>query len=151
MTAGDFCTKPLQGDNMGEVRKPDIRFKNPPALSPPTGYTHVVEVSRGRTVYIAGQVSRDTAGNLVGAGDFAVQTRQVMENLTIALASVGATFENVVKITTYVTDMSHIRALREIRAEYFGQNPPANTLVQVVQLAQPELMIEIEAIAILAE
>jgi enamine deaminase RidA (YjgF/YER057c/UK114 family) len=136
---------------MGEGRKPDIRFKNPPALSAPTGYTHVVEVSRGRTVYIAGQVSRDTTGNLVGAGDFAVQTRQVMENLTIALASVGATFENVVKITTYVTDMSHIRVLREIRAEYFGQNPPANTLVQVVQLAQPELMIEIEAIAILPE
>ena len=134
-----------------QARPPDVRYTNPPALSPPTGYTHVVEVNRGRTVYIAGQIAFDKSGSVVGAGDFRVQTRQVLENLKAALAAAGATFDNVVNINTYVTDMSQIQVLREVRAEYFGTNPPASTLVQVVQLARPELMIEIEAIAVVPE
>jgi len=134
-----------------QARRPDVRYINPPALSTPTGYTHVVEVNRGRTVYISGQIAFDRSGNIVGAGDFAAQTRQVLENLKAALAAAGATFDNVVKINTYVTDLSQIQALREIRAQYFGRNPPASTLVQVVRLARPELMIEIEAIAVVPE
>jgi len=74
-----------------------------------------------------------------------------MENLKTALATAGATFDNVVKVNTYVTDMSQIQALREIRAAYFGANPPASTLVQVVALARPDLMVEIEAIAVVPE
>ena len=132
-------------------REPSVRYTNPASLSTPTGYTHVVEANRGRTVYIAGQVALDRSGNVAGAGDFKIQMRQVLENLRAALAAAGATFGNVVKVTTYVTDMSHIHALREIRAEYFGTNPPANTLVQVVQLARPEFMIEIEAIAVVPD
>ena len=128
-----------------------IRHTNPPELSKPTGYTHVVEVNRGKTVYIAGQVAFDASGGVVGKQDFAAQARQVMENLKAALASVGATFENVVKVNTYVTDMSQIQALREIRTSYFGANPPASTLVQVVALARADLMIEIEAIAVVPE
>src|SRR5262245_55704877 len=128
-----------------------FRHTNPPTLSKPTGYTHVVEVNRGKTVYIAGQVAFDTTGAVVGKQDFIAQTRQVMENLKAALASAGATFENIVKVNTYVTDMSQIQALREIRTSYFGANPPASTLVQVVALARPELMIEIEAIAVVPE
>ena len=128
-----------------------FRHLNPPALSKPTGYTHIVEVQRGRTVYIAGQVAFDASGALVGKGDFKAQARQVMENLKAALAAANATFDNVVKVTTYVTDMSQIQALREIRAGYFGTNPPASTLVQVVALAMPDLMVEIEAIAVVPE
>jgi len=128
-----------------------FRHTNPPTLSTPTGYTHVVEVNRGRTVYISGQVALDRAGNVAGVGDFKAQTRQVLENLKAALSAAGATFENVVKINTYVTDISQIQALRAIRGEYFGTNPPASTLVQVVQLALPELMIEIEAIAVVPD
>ena len=128
-----------------------FRRLNPPALSKPTGYTHIVEVQRGRTVYIAGQVAFDASGALVGKGDFKAQARQVMENLKAALAAANATFDNVVKVNTYVTDMSQIQALREIRAGYFGTNPPASTLVQVVALAMPDLMIEIEAIAVVPE
>jgi enamine deaminase RidA (YjgF/YER057c/UK114 family) len=131
------------------MANPNVRYLNPPALSTPTGYTHVVEVHRGRTVYIAGQVSFDQSGNVVGAGDFKAQARQAMENVRLALASVGATFADVVKITTFVTDISHLQALRQIRSEYFGPNPPASTLVQVVRLAAPELMVEVEAIAVL--
>jgi len=128
-----------------------FRHTNPPTLSKPTGYTHVVEINRGKTVYIAGQVAFDATGAVVGKQDFIAQTRQVMENLKAALASAGATFENVVKVNTYVTDMSQIQALREIRSSYFGANPPASTLVQVVALARPELMIEVEAIAVVPE
>src|SRR5688500_27345 len=73
-----------------QTRRPDVRFTNPPTLSTPTGYTHVVEVNRGRTVYIAGQIAFDKSGNIVGAGDFKAQTRQVFENLKAALAVAGA-------------------------------------------------------------
>jgi reactive intermediate/imine deaminase len=128
-----------------------VRYLNPETLSAPTGYTHVVEVHGGRTVYISGQVPFDKAGNVVGAGNFAVQTTQVFENLKLALASVGATFDNVVKSNMYVTDMSNIQTLREIRVKYYGENAPASTLVQIGKLARPEFMIEIEIIAVLPD
>jgi reactive intermediate/imine deaminase len=127
------------------------RFLNPEALSAPPGYTHVVEVRRGRTIYISGQVPLDTSGNIVGAGDFAAQTRQVFENLKAALASVGATFDNVVKNNMYLTDMGNIQTLREIRLQYYGKNAPASTLVEISRLARPEFMIEIELIAVLPD
>ena len=125
-----------------------VRFLNPQALSAPTGYSHVAEVSSGRTIYIAGQVPFDKSGAVVGKGDFAAQATQVFENLKLALAAVGATFDNVVKVNTYVTDMSQIQTLREIRAKYYGKNAPASTLVEITKLANPDLMIEIEAIAV---
>jgi enamine deaminase RidA (YjgF/YER057c/UK114 family) len=128
-----------------------VRYLNPETLSAPTGYTHVVEARGGRTVYISGQVSFDKAGNVVGVGNFAAQTTQVFENLKLALTSVGATFDNVVKTNMYVTDMSNIQALREIRLKYYGKNAPASTLVQIGKLARPEFMIEIEVIAVLPD
>jgi enamine deaminase RidA (YjgF/YER057c/UK114 family) len=128
-----------------------VRYLNPETLSAPTGYTHVVEVRGGRTVYISGQVSFDKAGNVVGVGNFAAQTTQVFENLKLALNSVGATFDNVVKTNMYVTDMSNIQALREIRLKYYGKNAPASTLVQIGKLARPEFMVEIEVIAVLPD
>src|ERR1700739_3197340 len=99
---------------------PDVQYLNPPTLSVPTGYTHVVQVHGGRTVYIAGQVALDKSGNVVGKGDFSAQATQVFENLRAALAAAGATFDNVVKVTTFVTDMSYIAALRTIRSKYYG-------------------------------
>ena len=128
-----------------------VRYLNPQTLSMPTGYTHVVEINSGRTIYIAGQVALDRAGNVVGKGDFAAQANQVFENLKLALAAVGASFDNVVKINTYVTDMAQIQTLRDIRTRYYSNNAPASTLVQVEKLAREELMIEIEAIAVVPE
>jgi reactive intermediate/imine deaminase len=122
---------------------------NPTTLSTPTGYSHVVEATGGRTIYIAGQVALDKSGNIVGKGDFALQTVQVFENLKLALAAAGATFDDVVKLNTYVTDMSQVQVLRDIRARYYGKNAPASTLVQIEKLARDELMIEIEAIAVI--
>lgn len=129
----------------------NVQYLNPPELSTPTGYTHLVQVRGGRTIYIAGQVAFDQSGNIVGKGDFAAQTTQVFENLKAALAAVDASFDNLVKVTTFVTDMSQMQTLRSIRAKYYGKNAPASTLVQIMKLANDDLMIEIEAIAVVPE
>lgn len=125
-----------------------MRHMNPPDLSEPTGYTHVVDATAGRTVYVSGQISVDPDGRVVGDGDFERQTRQVFDNLELALRAADAGLNHVVKITVFVTDVGQIQKFREIRAGVFTGPPPASTLVQVVQLARPEWLIEIEAIAV---
>jgi enamine deaminase RidA (YjgF/YER057c/UK114 family) len=127
---------------------PGPRYINPPGLTRPSGYTHVVVSSDGRTVYIAGQVAFDSVGQVVGLGDFRAQAAQVFSNLGRALASVGATFGDVMKTTTYITDVRNLGMLREARARYFDSaRAPANTLITVNALARPELLLEIEAVA----
>ena len=126
------------------------RYLNPPSLVKPNGYTHVVVAPDGRTVYVAGQVAFDSAGQLVGGDDFQAQAERVFENLRRALASVGGSLDDVVKTTTFVTDAKHVAPLREIRLKYLDSaRPPANTLVVVSSLARPTLLIEIEAVAVL--
>jgi reactive intermediate/imine deaminase len=135
-----------------ERRTPHIKRTNPPTLSKPTGYTHVVEATGPvKTIYIAGQVALDPEGNVVGARDMKAQAEQVFKNLEAALTAAGAKFSDVVKMNTYITDMDHAPAVREVRARYFGDTTPASTLVQVVRLARPELMIEVEVIAAVPE
>lgn len=130
-------------------RAPVIRRLNPATLSTPTGYTHVVEATGGRTLYISGQVALDSAGALVGAGDFRAQTEQVFQNLQRALAAGGATFADVVKVNYYVTDATQVTVVRDVRSRYLSAtHTPASTFVQVSRLARPEWMIEIEAIAV---
>jgi reactive intermediate/imine deaminase len=124
---------------------------NPPTLSTPTGYTHIVEVEvsgRAKMAFISGQIALDKDGKLVGAGDMKAQAEQVFKNLEAALTAAGATFKDVVKMNTYITDMEKAPAVREVRAKYFADTTPASTLVQVVHLARPELMLEIEVIAV---
>lgn len=128
---------------------PSIRRINPPTLSTPTGYTHVVEASGGRTLYIAGQVALDSTGRLVGVGDFRAQVEQVFRNLQRALTAGRATFDDVVKINIYVTDASQVAVLREVRNRYMrAEALPASTFVQVNALARPEWLVEIEAVAV---
>jgi reactive intermediate/imine deaminase len=130
--------------------KATIKFSNPSTLSTPPGYTHVVEAAGGRTVYIAGQVALDKSGNLVGRGDFHAQAEQVFENLKAALDAAGGTFKDIVKLNYYVSDMSQIASLREVRDKYVNKSaPPASTLVQVVRLFREEFLIEVEAIAVM--
>jgi reactive intermediate/imine deaminase len=127
-----------------------VKRTNPPTLSKPTGYTHVVEMSGpGKTVYISGQIALDKDGNVVGAGNMKAQAEQVFKNLQAALDAAGAKFSDVVKMNTYITDMEQAPAVREVRARYFGDTVPASTLVQVVRLARPEFLLEIEVIAAL--
>jgi reactive intermediate/imine deaminase len=126
-----------------------VKRSNPAPLSKPTGYTHVVEVTGpAKTVYISGQIAFDKDGTVVGAGDMKAQAEQVFRNLQAALDAAGAKFSDVVKMNTYLTDMSKAPAVREVRARYFGETTPASTLVQVVSLVRPELMLEIEVIAV---
>jgi enamine deaminase RidA (YjgF/YER057c/UK114 family) len=132
---------------------PNLRFLNPPALSKPTGYSHVGEMTGpGRTVYIAGQLGLDATGKLGGApGDFRAQAIQTYENLKTALASVGASFEHVVKFNNYLTDIAtQIPIFREVRERYLSKEKmPASTTVQITRLAREGALIEIEAVAIL--
>lgn len=119
---------------------------DPPALPAPHGYSHIVVVPAGRRAIISGQVAVDSTGAVVGAGDFRAQCVQVFENLRRALRSMGASFDDVVVTTMYVTDLSHLDALRGVRARYLpAEHPPASTLVQVTALYRPELMVEIAA------
>ena len=132
-------------------RGSQVKRTNPPTLSTPTGYTHVVEVAGPvKTVYISGQIALDRNGAVVGAGDMKAQAEQVFKNLEAALAAAGAKFTDVVKMNTYTTDVSQAQAIRDVRARYFGNVTPASTLVQVVHLARPEFMLEIEVIAAVA-
>jgi len=130
---------------------PVHRFQNPPSIHAPRGYTHVVEAtSPGRTIYVSGQVGIAPDGKI--AGDFRAQAVQSLENLKAALAGAGAGLEHVVKITNYFVDMSHIAVFREVRDSYFDTKaPPASTAVQIVKLAMPELLFEIEAIAVVPD
>ena len=138
----------LPGLALAQSGAPKITRTNPPTLSKPTGYTHVVEVSGGKTVYVSGQIALDKDGKVVGEGDMKAQAEQVFKNLQAALAAAGATFKDVVKMNTYTTDISQVQAVRDVRARYFGDVTPASTLVQVVHLARPEFMLEIEVIAV---
>ena len=126
------------------------RYINPKGLVKPTGYTHLVIAPDGRTVYIAGQVAFDSTGKVVGGGDFAAQAEQVFRNLQHALESVGGSMADLVKTTTFITDIKHVPALRDARARYLAKTqPPANSLVAVSSLARAELLIEIEGVAVL--
>jgi enamine deaminase RidA (YjgF/YER057c/UK114 family) len=121
---------------------------NPPGLSTPTTYSHIVR--DGKTLYIAGQVGADAQGKVVGTG-MVEQLEQVLKNLQTALKSQGADFSHVAKINIYVTDVEAFRApdAAKVRAKYFGANRPASTLVGVTRLASPEYKVEIEAVAVL--
>jgi reactive intermediate/imine deaminase len=127
-------------------------FKNPEGLSKPTGYTHVVEAHAGRTIYISGQVSLNSMGELVGAGDFEAQCLQVFENLKTALLAAGAGFNSVVKLTFFLTDMANMPVAREVRNRYLNaEHPPASSAVEVKGLVSKDWLIEVEAIAVVQD
>jgi enamine deaminase RidA (YjgF/YER057c/UK114 family) len=114
-------------------------------------YSHAVAVQGGRTLYISGQLARDREGNIVGRSDMAAQIRQVGENLKAALAASGAGLEDLVKTTTYVTNIDEFFKHAALRMEYFGPGLPASTTVEVRRLSHPDFMVEVEAVAVLGE
>jgi enamine deaminase RidA (YjgF/YER057c/UK114 family) len=129
----------------------NLTFSNPPGLSSASAYSQVVEISGPhRTVYIAGQTGVSASGKI--AEGFRAQAVQVMENLRIALFSIGGDFEHVVKLNSYLTDIeAHANEFREVRAQYFTNKSalPAATLVQVARLANQNFLLEVEAVAVL--
>ncbi|MGW6904709.1 RidA family protein [Streptomyces sp. NPDC054940] len=124
------------------------RIPAPDGVAPAAQYTHVV-LGTGRFVAVSGQLALDEEGTLVGEGDPAAQARQVFENLRRCLAAAGATFDDVVKLTYFVTDMAHMPAVRAARAEHIPDDRlPAASAVQVAGLVRPEFLMEIEAFAV---
>jgi len=130
----------------------NTRFINPATLNKPPTYTQVVEATGpGRIVYISGQLGSDPSGKLVGT-DFRAQAQQVFDNLMDALASVGATFADVVKINTYLADIDDLPELRDIRAGYLNAGAlPASTTLAVSAFARRGALLEVEAVAVLPE
>jgi enamine deaminase RidA (YjgF/YER057c/UK114 family) len=130
----------------------ELRHIRPQGMANNPAYTHVVGARGAETLYLSGQVAIDVAGNTVGVGDLAAQTQQVMENLQTALNAAGASFNDVVKITTYVVGYSPDKraVIAGVRSKFLPQdNPPASTLVGISALAAADWLIEIEAIAVI--
>jgi 2-iminobutanoate/2-iminopropanoate deaminase len=126
---------------------------NPERIHPPVGtYSHAVRVETGDAtwIYISGQVALDAEGTLVAPNDLRAQTEQVFENLEAILQANGATFDDVVKITTFVTTQEDLAGMREVRARYLPKEPPASTAVQISALVVPDAVIEVEAVAVVA-
>ena len=129
----------------------NIEFLNPPSLCPTFGWTHVVTATGGRTIYISGQVGINEKGEVVGKGDMKRQTEQAFENIRLALAAAGATFQDVVKTNLYVVGLrpEHVPIIREVRSRYVSaDHPPSSTLVGVSALVGADWLIEIEAVAV---
>jgi 2-iminobutanoate/2-iminopropanoate deaminase len=110
-------------------------------------YSHVVVVEAKKTIFVSGQLARDASGNVVGKGDMRAQIRQTGENIKAALAAAGATLGDVVKTNTYVTNIEEFFKHTDVRMEYFGALPTSTT-IEVSKLAQPDLMVEIEVVAV---
>ena len=111
-------------------------------------YSHVVTVTgTGRLVFIAGQLGRDAAGNIVGGG-MRAQLEQTFKNLEMCLTAAGATWADVVKTNTFVTDYAAFSECRDVRMRHFGVATPTSTTIQISGLAQPGAMVEIEMIAV---
>jgi 2-iminobutanoate/2-iminopropanoate deaminase len=111
-------------------------------------YTHVVVAETQSLIFISGQLARDKSGNIVGPRDMRAQIRQVGENIRAALEAAGLTLANLVKTTTFVTDIDEFFKHVDIRHDYLGVALPASTTVEVRRLSHPDLMVEIEAVAV---
>lgn len=120
-------------------------FITPEGVHQPRGYSHAVRV--GNTIYVAGQVGWDEQRRVVPGG-FEAQAAQALENLKRVLEAAGASLRDVVKVNTYLKDIGHAPQYRQLRERYFVPPFPASTLVQIAGLAAPELLIEIEAVAV---
>lgn len=126
-----------------------FRLVNVRGLGKAPGYSHLAEVTGGRTIYLSGQIATNAAGEVVGLGDFTTQARQVFRNIGLALEALELTFHSVVKLTVFLVDLGHLTEFRMVRDEFVNTTtPPASSLVQVAGLIRPELLIEVEAIAV---
>ena len=119
---------------------------NPSVLATPPGYSHVVK--DGKTVYVAGQVARNSEGKTVGVGDFSAQAEQVFGNVRRALESVGSNMNSIMKMNVFMTHREDIPAYRVVRPKFVPDDAlPVSTLILCSGLADPDFRIEVEVIA----
>jgi 2-iminobutanoate/2-iminopropanoate deaminase len=125
-----------------------VRYSCPPDFYDPKSYSHVVEVEGGRLLFVSGQVPVNAQRQLASR-DFREQVERVYDNLETVLKSVGAGFENVLKTTTYLTNLSQTKVFREVRDARFAhlKTRPASTTLVITSLVEPDFLLEIEAIA----
>jgi enamine deaminase RidA (YjgF/YER057c/UK114 family) len=122
----------------------------PAGLSKPTGHWTTVTTARpGKMVFVSGLTAKNESGAIVGVGDIRAQTKQVCENLKAAMRAAGGTLADIVRVDVYIKEMGGFKDIHEIRREYFGANPPASTMVAVAAFTHPDMLIEINAIAVL--
>jgi len=128
-----------------------LELLNPSTLHTPRSYTHVIAATGGRLVFIAGQAADDVDGNLVGRGDLAAQAQQAFTNLGLALAAAGARPDQVARITIYVVGHrpAYLPIIETARVTLFGEHKPTDALVGIETLAEPDYLIEVDAIAVL--
>lgn len=120
-------------------------------LARPRGVWSVVTVAKpGNLIFVSGLLSKDESGAIVGEGDMAKQTEQVLENLKKALECSGARLEDLVRVDVYVTDIAQFEAIHSVRRRYFPADPPSSTMVEVSRLTDPRCLIEITGIAVTA-
>jgi len=149
-----FCLLLFLGQ-IGWSQKKDsslVKFVNPPFLSTPRGYSHTVQIDLGNCIMIliSGQVALDKQANLIGKDDLGKQTEQVFLNIKNSVEDAGGTMDHIVKLGFYILDVSQIQIIRNIRDKFINtKNPPASTLVQVSKLFRDDLLIEIEATAVI--
>ncbi len=128
--------------------EPRREIRVPGMAEPISHFTHVVKA--GQLVFVSGCVATDGGGKLVGGSDVVAQTRQVHENLKACLAAAGATFADVCKVTVFVKNIDDREKINTVRKEYFGAHRPASTLVEISRFAREGMLVEIEAIAVVA-
>lgn len=118
-------------------------------MVPKTAYSQGIEVTGRTHIYVSGQLAFDTSGVLVGEGDFTAQLTQVFENIGALLEEARASFNDVVKINYYITDIMNFPLIQKVRVNYLTKPYPASTLVAVSALVNPQALVEIEAIAVI--
>ena len=134
--------------------KDRIQYINPDGLSKNPAFSQAVTTEgNGKTIYIGGQNSVNAQGEIIGKGNIGEQTEQVMKNLQIALSACGATFENLVKLSILIVQGQDLRLGFQASQKYLGnlRNPPAITGFFVAELARPDYLVEVEAIAFIPE
>lgn len=119
-------------------------------LSAPSGHFSqgVIAPARGRMVFLSGMTARDIDGQIVGPGDIDKQTRQVCENLSRAMSAAGGTLSDIVRVDVFVRNIEHFDAIHRVRREYFDAPAPASTMLEVSKMVSPDMLIEINAIAV---
>jgi 2-iminobutanoate/2-iminopropanoate deaminase len=129
-----------------------VAFINPSSVNVPKGYSQAVAIDMGKNtmLILSGQVALNKDGKLIGQGDLSQQIQQVFSNIKSIVESAGGTMDNVVKLNYYMLDVSQVQVLRDIRDKFINiDHPPAGTLVQVSKLFRDDILIEIEATAVI--
>ncbi len=129
---------------------PRERIETSAVAAPAGHFSQAIAVeARGRLLFISGMTARRADGSIAGIGDVEAQTRQVCENLKAAVEAAGGTLDDICRVDVFVRNVEHFEQIHKVRREYFGEPPPASTLVEVAKMISPDYLIEIGAIAVL--